>query len=302
MSVLLQRLRAGDTLIGDGAWGTMLMSRGLQPGEPPERWTLDHPDALAEIAQLYLEAGAELITTNTFGASPLRLRMHGLDDETDRFNRRAVEIVRQAVGDRAYVSASVGPTGHLLQPLGDAHPDEVYSGYVRQVAALAEAGADAICIETMTDAEEAALAVRAARATAAGLPVLVSMTYEITPRGAFTVMGVSPAAAVARLGDAGADVIGANCGTGPEAMQRVADEYAAAGARPGIFQPNAGLPEQTSSGLVYPQTPDAFARAAAELARPGAGRIIGGCCGTTPDHIRALASLLRAPQSPPGRA
>ena len=289
---LLDRLRSGEILIGDGAWGTMLMARGLAAGQPPERWTLERPDALAEIALLYVAAGANLITTNTFGASPLRLRMHGLDADVDRLNARAVAIAREAVGGHAYVSASVGPTGHLLAPLGDAQPDEVYRGYVRQIAALAEAGADAICIETMTDVEEAALAVRAARATAPQLPVLVSMSFEVTRRGAFTVMGVSPAMAVARLGDAGADVIGANCGTGPEAMRHVADEFAGASGRPAIFQPNAGLPEQIRGDLVYPQGPDAYAQEAAKLAGAG-GRIVGGCCGTTPEHIRALARAIR---------
>lgn len=290
---LLERLRAGETVVGDGAWGTMLMARGLLPGQPPERWTLERPDALAEIARLYLDAGAELITTNTFGASPLRLRMHGLDGETERLNARAVEIVRQAVGRRAYVSASVGPTGHLLAPLGDASRDEVYSGYARQIGALAAAGADAICIETMTDIEEATLAVRAAKATAPEVPVLAAMSFDITRRGAFTVMGVAPATATARLHAAGADVVGANCGTGPAAMRQVADEFRAASERPGIFQPNAGLPEQTSAGLSYPQTPDAFADEAVHLVHPGIGRIIGGCCGTTPEHIKALARVLR---------
>ncbi len=269
------------------------MARGLPPGQPPERWTLDRPEALAEIAVLYVDAGANLITTNTFGASPLRLRMHGLEADTDRLNARAVEIVREAVGRRAYVSASVGPTGHLLLPLGDASADSMYDGFVRQIRALASAGADAICIETMTDIEEATLAVRAAKATAPELPVLASMSFDITRRGAFTVMGVSPAAAAARLGDVGADVVGANCGTGPAAMREVAGEFAAASTRPGIFQPNAGLPEQTSDGLVYPQTPETFAREAAELARAGVGGIVGGCCGTTPEHIKALARLLR---------
>lgn len=286
------RLRiASGTLVGDGAWGTMLLERGLPSGAPPERWTRERPEIIVEIARAYLDAGAELITTNTFGASPLRLAQHHLEDRFEELNRRAVELVREAVGERAFVSASIGPTGRLLAPLGDAAPDEVAAGFERQAFLLAKAGADVVCIETMTDLQEALLAVRAVRSVSPEIPIVATMTFEATPRGAFTVMGVSVPSAAGELAAAGADVVGANCGGGVDEMIIVAEAFAASTALPIAIRPNAGLPALREGRLVYPTTPRAFAEALAPLAARGV-RILGGCCGTTPDHIRALRARL----------
>jgi 5-methyltetrahydrofolate--homocysteine methyltransferase len=291
MEPLLERIARGDRLVGDGALGTMLMEAGLPPGEPPERWILDRPEVLRDLARQYVDAGADLATTNTFGASPLRLRAHGLDAQAAALNTRAAEIARDAVAGRAYVAGSVGPTGLLLAPLGDADPADVFDGFRLQVAALASGGADVICIETMSDLEEAALAVRGARSAAPQLPVIVTMTFNVTPRGPFTVMGVDVPAAVTRLAAEGADLLGANCGTGADAMRHVAEAFAAIATRPFVFQPNAGLPERRDGRLVYPQPPELFAAQAAPLARVAA--IVGGCCGTTPAHITALRARVQ---------
>ena len=291
MKDLLTRLRAGDVLVGDGAWGTLLMARGVRPGEAPEGLNLTRPGVIEEIALLYLEAGADLITTNTFGGSPARLRQFGLDGETEAVNRAAVEAVRRAARGRAYVSASVGPSGHLLKPYGDADPADIGAGYERQIRALVEAGADLVCIETMTDLAEAALAVRAARTVAPDLPVMATMTFETTRRGFFTVMGVSVAQAIRGLSEAGADILGSNCGNGSAAMVAIAGDFKALTGRPIAIQPNAGLPEPRDGSLVYPETPEFMAEQARGLLAAGVA-IIGGCCGTTPAHIRALREIV----------
>jgi len=290
MNNLLARLAAGEVLVGDGAWGTMLLARGLRQGEPPESLNLTRPELLEEIASLYLDAGADLITTNTFGGSPARLRQFGLDAQTEAVNRAAVEAVLRAVRGRAYVSASIGPSGHLMKPYGDEDPADIGAGFERQVRALAEAGADLFCVETMTDLAEAALAVRAAKSVAPHLPVMATMTFETTRRGFFTVMGVSIEQAVRGLSDAGADILGSNCGNGSEAMVAIAREFRTLTGRPIAIQPNAGLPEPGGETLVYPETPEFMAGQARELLAAGVA-IIGGCCGTTPAHTRALRAV-----------
>jgi len=241
---------------------------------------------------LYLEAGAEILTTNTFGGSPLKLRAHGLEHETARINRRAVELLRVAAGERAWIAASVGPTACCSSPTAT-RPRRGARAFERQTAALVEAGADAISVETMTDLREATLAVRAARSAAPGIPVLASMTFDPTPRGFYTIMGVSLAQAVAGLADAGADAIGSNCGNGSETMVAVARELVERSPRPVLVRPNAGLPVRRAGRVVYPEGPEPMARNARRLAALGVA-LIGGCCGTTPEHVRALRDALRS--------
>jgi len=293
MASLLDRLRSGEILVGDGAWGTMLMARGLRPGQAPEVFNLTQPAVLEEIARLYLDAGADIITSNTFGGSPVRLRQSGLDGDTEAVNRAAVDAVRRAVGDRACVSASVGPSGHVLKPYGDADPADIAEGFERQIRALAGAGIDLICIETMTDLAEAVLAVRASRAAAPQVPVMATMTFEPTRRGFFTVMGNSVQQAAAGLFDAGADIVGSNCGNGIQIMVEIAREFRAR--TPGLLaiQSNAGLPEHRAGEIVYPDTPGFMAEQAAVLVELGVA-IIGGCCGTTPAHIQAIRRVVDA--------
>jgi 5-methyltetrahydrofolate--homocysteine methyltransferase len=284
---LLERLAAGDALVGDGAWGTQLMARGLRPGECPERFNLEHPEVLATIAGLYLEAGADLLTTNTFGGSPLRLAQHGLDELVDEVNLRAVEALRRVAGDRALVSGSVGPCARILAPYGDADPGEVGAGFERQARALAAAGADLLCVETMTDVEEAVLAVQAAKRAAPRLPVIATMTFDPTPRGFYTVMGNRLEECVRRLEGAGADVVGSNCGHGMGQMVEIAAELVRHATRPVAIQANAGLPVHQGGAVVYPETPERFGEGTRQLLDLGV-RVVGGCCGTGPEHVRAI--------------
>ena len=294
MRGLLERLRAGEVLVGDGAWGTLLMARGLRAGEPPETINLTRPQVLEEIARQYLEAGADIVTTNTFGGSPARLRPHGLDDRVEAVNCAAVEAVRRACGDRAYVSASIGPSGQVLAPYGDGDPAELAAGFEIQIRAVAAAGADLICIETMTDLAEALLAVRAAREAAPRLPVIATMTFERTRRGFHTVMGASIARAVEDLSAAGADILGSNCGNGSAIMVEIAREFRARTDGPLAIQSNAGLPELSGGAVTYPEDPEFMAGHARQLIEAGVG-IIGGCCGTTPAHVRAVRRVVGPP-------
>ena len=287
MPSLTDRLRAGNTLVGDGAWGTQLMERGLEPGDSPEAVNLSDPGILASIAQLYVDAGADLITTNTFGASPINLERYGLADRTEDLNRAGVDALKPVVGDRALISGSVGPTGAMVKPYGDTEPEAMADAFRRQIGALVGAGADVICVETMIDLTEARLAVAAARSLSADIPVIATMTFDATPRGFYTVMGTSIEQACTELVAAGADVVGSNCGNGIEKMVEIAREFVVHATVPIIIQSNAGLPEHRDGELVYPETPEVMAARVGELIDLGV-RIIGGCCGTTPEHIRAI--------------
>jgi 5-methyltetrahydrofolate--homocysteine methyltransferase len=293
MMELLARLKRGDVLVGDGAWGTQLMQRGLPAGQPPEWFALERPEVIEEVARLYVAAGADLVTTDTFGGSSFRLKLHGLDGERERINRQAVEAVKRAVAGRALVSASVGPSGQLLEPFGDTSPDDVFAAFFEQAGVLASAGADVLCIETMTDLTEATRAVAAAKRAAPRLPVIATMTFDATPRGFFTVMGVSVERAVAGLTAAGADLVGSNCGTGIADMIGIAREMVRAGGTPLAIQPNAGLPETRDGTVVYHETPASMAARVPELLDLGVS-IVGGCCGTTPEHTRAIRAAVDA--------
>jgi len=278
--------------------GTLLIERGLAPGEPPEMVALTRPGVLEEIARLYLEAGADLIETDTFGGSPLKLGLHGLGERCEEVNREAVRAVRRVAEGRAYVAASCGPSGHLLEPYGDTAPGAMHESFARQVEVLARAGADCLVVETMTDLAEARIAVRAAKEVAPSLPVLATMTFDPTPRGYFTIFGASVAAAAAGLEEAGADAVGSNCGLGIAHLVKIARAFREATRLPLVIQPNAGLPRAVGTQTIYDETPEILAEGARELVDLGVA-VIGGCCGTTPAHIRALRALADA--SPRGR-
>ena len=291
MAGLLDRLAGGEILVGDGAMGTMLFERGLKTGECPERWNLERPQVLEEIARLYVQAGADIVQTNTFGGSPLKLAQYALEDKTEAINTAAVRAVRKAVGDRVYVSASCGPCGRLLKPYGDTDPEEVAQSFERQLQAVADEGVDMICVETMTDLTEATIAIKAAKTAAPDTPVAATMTFDATPRGFFTIMGVSVKQASEGLAEAGADIVGSNCGNGIENMIRIAAEFKRHSSLPIIIQSNAGLPQIVGGTLVYPETPEFMAEKCRELVDIGVG-IIGGCCGTTPEHIAAIREMV----------
>lgn len=293
MTSLAERFEKREPLLVDGAMGTLLLERGLQLGECPEWMNVSQPDVVAEIARLYLDAGADILETNTFGASPMKLGSYGLESRTEEINKAAVNAVRKVTGSGAYVAGCCGPCGRLLKPHGDADPQEVFAGFRRQIACLIEAGVDVICIETMTDLTEARMAVDAARDVAPTIPVTVSMTFDETPGGFYTMMGVSIPEAAAGLLRAGADVIGSNCGIGIESMIGVAKAFRACTDRPLIIQSNAGLPQLKGGVVTYTESPEFTAERAQQLLQVGV-TVIGGCCGTTPDHIRALRATIDA--------
>lgn len=287
MKPILERLRCGDVLVGDGAMGTLLFQQGLQPGQCPESVNLTAPGVLEEIASLYLQAGADIVQTNTFGGSPLKLASYGLDARAGEINRIAVARARAAAGGRAYVSGSCGPSGELLQPYGALEEAALAASFETQLSALLGAGVDLICVETMTDLREAVIAVRAARSLSPSIPVMATMTFDRIPRGYYTIMGASLEAAVEGLTEAGADIIGSNCGHGIDNMIEIALQLRELTSRPVAIQANAGLPTQQDDGVAYPETPAYFADRTAALLDAGVS-IIGGCCGTTPEHIRAI--------------
>lgn len=291
MKPLLERIRMGETLVADGAMGTMLFAKGVESGQCPELVNLNSPQLLEEIAGLYFDAGADILETNTFGASPLKLAQYGLEDKMAEMNRAAVRAARNVVGERAYVAACCGPSGRILKPYGDCEPEEVYDGFVKQMTCLIEAGADCICVETMIDLAEEVLAIKAARSVSPTIPVTATMTFDATPRGFFTVMGVTIERAAAGLREAGADVIGSNCGNGIEDMIEIARQFRRCGDMPLIIQSNAGLPELKDGHPVYGETPEFMAEKAHELLDIGVS-IIGGCCGTTPEHTRAIRQMV----------
>jgi 5-methyltetrahydrofolate--homocysteine methyltransferase len=292
MQAFLERVTNGPVLVADGAMGSFLMERGLEPGHAPESFNIERPDVVREVAQLYFEAGAEVVQTNTFGGSALKLAVHGLDDRTEELNQLAVEAVREVVGDGAYVSGSCGPCGRTLLPYGDAEADEVRESFRRQAGALVDAGVDVVCVETMTDLAEAVLAIEAVRDASPDIPIMATMTFDATPRGFYTIMGIDVPTAAAGLLAAGANLVGSNCGNGIEKMIAIAREYRGCTDAPLLIQSNAGLPELVDGEVVYRETPEFMATKAVELRGTGV-QVIGGCCGTTPAHIRAMREALR---------
>jgi len=285
----LERLKSGQVLVSDGATGTNLQVRGLALGVPGEVWVLERPDEIVRLHQAFIEAGSDIILTCTFGASAVRLEQIGLDARMQEVNRTAVELARQAVNGRdVLVAGSIGPLGHLLKPLGPIEPDDALAAYTAQAQALAEAGVDMLVIETQFDLAEAGAAVQGARA-ACSLPLVCSFSYD---RGTRTMMGVRPARAGEQMAAWGVDVAGINCGRSLEDNLKALQELRAAGGLPIWFKPNAGLPELDSEGRpTYSITPEIMAAQVSGWLAAGA-QIIGGCCGTSPDHLSAISRLI----------
>ena len=222
MLSFLENIKSGKILLSDGAMGSLLMEKGLKQGECPENLNLTQPKILEEITQLYLDAGSDIIQSNTFGASPMKLSDYGLDDKTEEINRVGVSLAKNVVGDKAYIYGSCGPSGKILQPFGDGDPDELQRGFERQIKAMVFAEVDVIFIETMTDLNEAKIAIKAAKTVAPEITVVACMTFEDTPKGFFTIMGNSLVDAASELELAGAEVIGSNCGNGIDKMIQIA--------------------------------------------------------------------------------
>jgi 5-methyltetrahydrofolate--homocysteine methyltransferase len=291
---LLKRVKAGEILISDGAMGTFLHAKGLQGGECPESWCISHPKAVEEIAEAYVTAGSDLVETNSFGASSFKLKSYGLADKVHEINRAAAKLAKNMIGDKGYVAASVGPTGHIvIEEGGDATAEQLYEAFKAQVIALAEGGADAICVETMSSVVEAEQAIKATKENT-NLPVICTFAFEPGIKGFRTMMGVKPDRAAKAAAAAGADIIGANCGMGISNMIEITRQMRAAAPNvPILIHANAGPPVVEDGKTVFKETPELMASFVPELVQAGAN-IIGGCCGTTPAHITAVAKAARA--------
>lgn len=276
-------------LLSDGAMGTELFAMGLAAGECPESWNLTHPDEVRRVSASYREAGSDMVLTNTFGASRFKLAKFGLEDRLGEMVREGVRLAREGAGESGLVALSIGPTGEMVQPYGSVDPREMTEAFAGQVRAAAAEAPDAVCVESMFSLEEARLAVAAARESDAC--VIATMVFQKGPAGYRTIMGESPEDAVVALRDAGADVVGANCGLAIDDIIEIVKLMRVATELPILTHVNAGVPEFRDGVTRFPDTPLTMAAHAPALFEAGA-HIIGGCCGTTPAHIRAIAMAL----------
>ena len=288
---ILDRLAAGELLIFDGATGTYLQEHGLEAGGSPELMNAAGPDAVREMARHYFEAGSDIVLTNSFGGNRFILAKYGVADRLFELNRLAAEHARSAAPPGKYVAGSIGPTGEFLEPSGNVTEDELYDTFAQMSKAFEAGGADAVMIETQLDLEEASIAVRAAKENT-GLVVMATMTFDKGPRGFFTMFGNTPESAVIGLQGAGADLVGTNCGSGIDRMVEIATKMRAATDGYLVVQSNAGLPEIIKGEVCYPETPEFMAEHYRKLADLPVN-VLGGCCGTTADHIRALVQSVK---------
>jgi len=282
----LDRLAAGETILVDGAMGTMLQAAGLEKGHAPEELNLTHPDKVLAVHRGYIAAGSEMILTNTFGANRFRLAKYGLQDEVYELSRRAAEVARDA--GETLVAGSIGPTGEFFPPVGSLTLDEAKATFAEQARGLADGGADLLIIETMADLKEVEAAVTGAREST-DLPLVCTMTFDTNLH---TMMGVSASLAAETLSNWEVQAIGANCGTGPQEVEQVMKEMKEACPEAVLAaQPNAGIPRLVQGRAEYDATPEVMAKYAVRYAELGV-RIIGACCGSTPQHIAAMARAL----------
>ena len=289
---IVDAVRSGRILISDGAWGTFLQQKGLKPGECPELWCIDRPEDVLDVAQGYILAGADMVEADSFGGTSFKLEHFGLAERTAEINEAAAKISRQAAGDNNWVIASIGPTGKMLV-MGDVTEEELYNSFKEQAIALEKGGADAVCIETMSAIDEAELAVKATKENT-NLEIIATFTFEKTQNDDYrTMMGVSPVDAAHAMIEAGADIIGTNCGNGIERMVEIVKEMReVAPDTPILVHANAGLPQIVDGVDVFPETPEDMARQVGDLVSAGAN-IIGGCCGTSPAHIKAMKEAVK---------
>ena len=292
MSAIYDALALG-TLVSDGAMGTMLQESGLDDGGAPELWNVEHPDRIEAVLEAYAAAGANLITTNTFGGTAGRLAMHNLEDRLYELNKAGAEVARK-VADRhpgCFVMGDVGPSGELMEPMGTLTLESAKEIFAAQIKALADGGVDAILIETMSDLAEVEAAVNAAKEVAPNLPIIATMSFDTNLR---TMMGVKPTLAVTYLASLGVKIIGANCGRGIDEMRLIANELVAA--RPeGVFiitQSNSGLPKLVGDTFIYEGTPDEMGKYATEMKGIGVN-VVGSCCGSTPAHTAAISAAVK---------
>ena len=297
MDRLIELLQSQPYILGDGAMGTMLQAAGLTTGGSPEEWNATHPEVVKGIYQHYADAGSQVITTNSFGGNRFRLALHGFEGRVRELNMAAARLAREVADASPHgmlIAGSMGPTGDILAPLGTREPSDAQAAYAEQAAALAEGGVDFLLIETMSALDEVQAAIQGIRSST-DLPVAVTMTFDTRFR---TMMGVRPVQAAEALAGLGIRAFGANCGNGPDEIVRVMSEIAAA--RPSgmylIAQSNAGLPKYQDKKIHYDGTPQVMAEYAIKMKEMGIN-YIGGCCGSTPEHIAAMGAALLLPQS-----
>jgi 5-methyltetrahydrofolate--homocysteine methyltransferase len=288
MNTLIQGLIGKGPALTDGAWGTQMQARGLGIGEFPDLWNLSHPEQVLAVAQSYVDAGSRVILTNTFGANRIRLAEAGAVDRLMEINREGVRISKEAARGKAKVFASIGPSGKMLMA-GEVTPEELIEAYAEQAIAMAEAGADALLIETMADLEEALLAVQGAKRT--GLPVGASIVFDSGKDKDRTMMGSTPEQVAEALAAAGVDVVGANCGLGIEFFAPICRRLKAASGLPVWMKPNAGMPEMVAGTTVYKTGAETFSSQVPLLIEAGAD-FIGACCGSTPEFIQTTNKFL----------
>ena len=288
---ITEALKTGRILVSDGAWGTFLQAKGLKPGESPELWCVDRPDDVYDIAKGYIDAGADMVQADSFGGSSYKLQHYGLADRVSEINEAAAAISRRAAGDDKWVIASIGPTGEMLVT-EDVTEEELYESFKAQAIALEKGGADAACIETMSDIGEAVQAIKAVKENTK-MEAICTFTFEKTVKGDYrTMMGTDPAAAVKACVAAGADIVGTNCGNGIDRMIEIVETMRAADKNiPILVHANAGLPVNVDGVDTFPDTPEIMAKLSPGLVKAGAN-IIGGCCGTTPAHISAMRAAV----------
>jgi 5-methyltetrahydrofolate--homocysteine methyltransferase len=288
---IFDELRQNKILLSDGAWGTFLQDKGLKPGECPELWNITNRNSVLDIAKSYLLAGSDIVETNSFGGSKFKLSQYGHGERVGEINEAAAAISREAAGTEKHVAGSVGPTGKMLL-MGDVTENELYDAFCDQAIALEKGGADIIIIETMSALDEASIAVRASRENTK-CTVIITMTFSKTPKGEYrTMMGVSPEEMVVSMKKAGAHIVGSNCGNGIAGMTGIVRAIKAIDNRiPVMVQANAGVPEFIDGMTVFRESPELMASFIPDLINAGAN-IIGGCCGTTPDHIKAIGKVL----------
>ncbi|MFC1568881.1 homocysteine S-methyltransferase family protein [bacterium] len=292
MKSILNTLKQNKILVSDGAWGTLLQNMGLKPGECPESWNLSHPEQVKSIAQSYIDAGADIVLTNSFGGSRFKLDHYGLIDKTVEINQAAANLSRSAAGENNFVLGSIGPTGKIFM-MGDVTEEEWIEAFGEQAKALIDGGADGICIETMSSLEEALCAIKAVRSQTS-CEVVCTFTFEKTRQDEYrTMMGVSPTQMAEAVLEAGADIIGANCGNGMERMIEIVKEFKQVSLdTPILIHANAGMPMIQDGETVFPEKAKETAQWVNPLIEAGVN-IIGGCCGTTPDHIRAIVEMVQ---------
>ncbi len=295
MKSICEKIKEQGALISDGAWGTFLIANGLKAGECPELWNIERPDVVRGIAEKYIAAGSDMVTTNSFGGTRIKLAAYGLGDRTVEINQAAARLSREAAGEEVNVAASIGPSGKILM-MQDITEEVLADVFREQALALEAGGADACNVETMSAIDEAVLAVRAIKEST-NLEIICSFTYDSESGGTYhTMMGASPEEMALALIDAGADILGTNCSQGSRQMIDVVRAlHRAAPDTPVLVHPNAGLPVLTDDGETYPETPDFMAACVPELLDAGA-LIVGGCCGTSPKHIEAIKAAVAAHQ------